>query len=124
VNKPQYELRRTLIVVEDDSEMRAMLAEILFQSGYSVFSSDDARNACEIARAVRPAAVLCDVVMPNMSGFEAAERLKLQPETRGTPLILMTGHSYLSDGRAANARWLFKPFTMDQLTNVVAQTVR
>src|SRR5262245_34450335 len=107
--------RKTVMVVEDDAEMRAMLSEILFRSCYSVSSSDDARSACEIARVVRPAAILCDIVMPIMSGFEAAQRLKDSPETSHIPVILMTGHDYLRDGRGGNAQWLLKPFTTDQL---------
>jgi CheY-like chemotaxis protein len=115
--------RKTLIVVEDDSEMRAMLSELLFHCGYSVFASDDVQDACDIARVLKPAAILCDVVMPAMSGFEAADCLRNDPSTSKIPLIFMTGHSYLRDRRSCEARWLFKPFTEDQLTAALAQTM-
>jgi len=111
------------MVVEDDSEMRAMLSELLFARGFTVFSSDDARSACDLARVVRPAAILCDVVMPAMSGFEAADRLQSDPSTSHIPVILMTGHSYLRDDCSRHTRWLFKPFTGEQLTSVIAQTM-
>jgi CheY-like chemotaxis protein len=115
--------RKTLMVVEDDSEMRAMLSELLFHCGYSVFASDDVRSACDIARVLRPAAIICDVVMPAMSGFEAADCLRNDPYTSKIPLIFMTGHSYLRDRRSCEAQWLFKPFTQDQLAATLAQTV-
>ena len=115
--------RKTLMVVEDDPEMRAMLAEVLFYRGYSVFSSDDARGACDLARVLRPAVILCDVVMPVMSGFEAAERLRNDPVTSHIPVIFMTGHNYLADGPGDKTRWLFKPFTTDQLTETLEETM-
>lgn len=115
--------RKTLMVLEDDSEMRAMLSEILFNRGYSVFSSDDARSACDLARIVRPAAILCDVVMPAMSGFEAAECLRNDPATSQIPVILMTGHDYLREGRGDSGRWLLKPFTTEELATKLEQTV-
>jgi CheY-like chemotaxis protein len=116
--------RKTLMVVEDDSEMRAMLSELLFHCGYSVFASDDVRGACDLARELNPAAIICDVVMPTMSGFEAADCLRNDPSTSKIPLIFMTGHSYLRDRRSCEARWLFKPFTQDQLAATLAQTVQ
>jgi CheY-like chemotaxis protein len=115
--------RKTVMVLEDDSEMRAMISEILFQNGYSVFSSDNAGSACELARVVRPAAILCDVIMPAMSGFEAADRLRNDPQTSEIPVILMTGHNYLQDQRGTNTRWLLKPFTTEQLASTLKQTV-
>lgn len=116
--------RKTLMLVEDNPEMRAMLSEVLFQSGFMVYSSDDARSACDLARILRPAVILCDVVMPAMSGFEAAERLRTDPSTSRIPVILMTGHSYSSERRAGAAGWLIKPFTSEQLTTAIAQSTR
>lgn len=116
--------RKTLMVVEDDPEMRALLSELLFHSGYSVFASDDVSSACAIARSLRPAAILCDVMMPAMSGFEAAECLRRDPYTCKIPLIFMTGHGYLRERSRCEARWLFKPFTSGQLTDTLAQIVR
>lgn len=128
MNAPMHDAvpasRKTLMVVEDDPEMRAMLSEVLFHCGYIVFSSDDARSACDLARVLRPAAILCDVVMPAMSGLEAAECLRSDPTTRTIPLILMTGHNYLREQGDRDARWLFKPFTSEQLATTLAQTLR
>ena len=115
--------RKTLMVVEDDSEMRSMLAEVLFNRGYSVFSSDDARGACDLAGVLRPAAILCDVVMPAMSGFEAAERLQSDPSTREIPIIFMTGHNYLQKERN-NAAWLLKPFTTEELAEKLQHALK
>jgi CheY-like chemotaxis protein len=114
--------RKTLIVVEDDAEMRAMLSETLYQHGFQVFSSADAASACELATALRPAAILCDVVMPTMSGFEAVQRLRENPQTQRIPVILMTGHTYLREEQQ-HARWLMKPFTTDELAAELQQAL-
>jgi CheY-like chemotaxis protein len=111
------------MVVDDDSEMREMLSEMLFHHGFVPFSSDDPRAACEVARVLQPAAILCDIVMPVMSGIEAVERLQKDPETRTIPVILMTGHGYLRDRYEINCPWLFKPFTGDELNQTIARTV-
>lgn len=111
------------MVIEDNSEMRSMIAELLYASGYVVYSADDAPAACKIARTLRPAAVLCDVKLPTGNGFEAAARLQQDPETRRIPVILMSGYIDDEAKRPAGVRWLSKPFTGQQLKNVVEKAV-
>src|SRR5215212_774682 len=98
------------MIIEDDFELRAMLSELLYADGYMVYSVDDATNAYEMARTLRPAVVLCDVLLPTTTGFAAAERLQKSSETARIPVILMSGHGYLREHRPPEERWLLKPF--------------
>lgn len=111
------------MVIEDNNEMRSMIAELLYASGYVVFSANDAPPACLLARTLRPAAVLCDVKLPTWTGFEAAERLQQNPETRRIPIILMSGYIEYETRRPVAGRWLSKPFTGQELNNILRDAV-
>jgi CheY-like chemotaxis protein len=57
-----------------------------------VRTAHDGREALEAARAFLPQAVLCDIGLPGMNGYELAARLREQPDFRSTPLIALTGY--------------------------------
>jgi two-component system, sensor histidine kinase and response regulator len=116
-----HESRKTVMIIEDDFELRAMLSEMLYANGYMVYSVDDATNAYDMARTLRPAVVLCDVLLPTTTGFEAAERLHRGSETSRIPVILMSGHGYLRENRPAEERWLMKPFTGAELATALQE---
>lgn len=111
------------MVIDDNAELRAMLSELLYANGYMVYSAENASNAYDIARVLRPAAVLCDVLLPETTGFEAAARLQEHSETRRIPFILMSGHTRLREARPSTERWLLKPFTTSELTTALEQAV-
>lgn len=111
------------MVIEDNTEVRSMISELLYASGYVVFSADDAPAACEMARTLRPAAVLCDVRLPTWNGFEAAARLQQDPETRRIPIILMSGYIENEERRPVASRWLSKPFTGEELSTALQDVV-
>jgi len=111
------------MVIEDNTEMRSMIAELLYASGYVVFSAADAPGACTLARTLRPAAVLCDVNLPTWTGFEAAEKLQQDPETRRIPVILMSGYVEHQDKQPLTSRWLSKPFTGEELNHALKDAV-
>jgi CheY-like chemotaxis protein len=113
--------RKTVMVIEDNAELRAMLSELLYASGYMVYAAEDATNAYDIASTLRPAVVLCDVVLPTTTGFEAAARLRNHADTRRIPIILMSGHAFLQERRPPTVRWLHKPFTGAELTTALQE---
>jgi CheY-like chemotaxis protein len=79
---------RTVLVVEDHADVRAMLTQILSEEGYRVLEANDGVEALEVITAEhRIDLVLSDIVMPRMDGFQLAAQLA--PPTR---LLLMTGH--------------------------------
>ena len=109
----------TILVVEDEPGVRKLTTEVIGAHGFRVLSAADALQAIQLASQFEGPIhlLLTDVVMPQMSGFELAERLRaVRPEIRvlfmsgyaeGTPLLIRNG---LSAERLLN-----KPFTFDEL---------
>jgi CheY-like chemotaxis protein len=79
-------------VVEDNVDAAEMMALCLNLRGHDVRTAHDGPAALETARAFAPQAVLCDIGLPGMSGYEVAARLREQPDFRRTPLIALTGY--------------------------------
>ena len=90
--------RRTRILVADDTDsIRALFHKLLTSDGHEVISADNNIEALDAAQRFRPDVVLLDVGMPGMDGIEVCRRLKSDPATRLTPVVLVTGFSDLSD---------------------------
>jgi putative two-component system response regulator len=90
--------RRSRVLVADDTEsVRSLFARLLSTDGHDVFSAPDGRSALESVERDRPDVILLDVEMPGMSGLEVCRRLKADPATRLTPVVMVTGQTDLSD---------------------------
>ncbi|NIM48213.1 MAG: response regulator [Gemmatimonadales bacterium] len=95
-----------VLVVDDDAGVRKSLAKLLRAEGYRVTAEADGMSALRTVKRLDPDVILLDVRMPELDGVEVCRRLKAKPETRLTPVVLMTGLSVADDrarGRAAGA---------------------
>jgi PAS domain S-box-containing protein len=102
---------RTVLVCDDDPSIRSVISELLTQRGYQVSMAGSGREALEQAAAAAPAAILLDLIMPGMSGWEVMAALKAKPETRDIPIVIC---SVLSPDEGAAtpagvAGWVRKP---------------
>jgi len=82
--------RPDILVVDDDARNRRLLEGYLVAEGYGVRNAADGSEALSLAYEKAPDVVLLDVMMPGMSGFEVCERLKQNPGTRLTQVVLVT----------------------------------
>jgi putative two-component system response regulator len=90
--------RRSRILVADDTEsVRSLFDRLLTSDGHEVVSASDGLGALEAVRHHRPDVILLDVDMPSMNGLEVCRRLKADPATRLTPVVMVTGQSDLTD---------------------------
>ncbi len=80
-----------VLVVDDDPNVRNGLARLLRAEGFEVATETDGRGALESVRLLRPDIVLLDVAMPEVTGLEVCRSLKADPDTRLTPIVLLTG---------------------------------
>jgi CheY-like chemotaxis protein len=118
--KPPSAGSETVLVVEDDERVRALVSNILKKDGYRVLEAEHAEKAAEVAEAFSDPIdlLLTDVVMPGRNGRELAELIvRRRPATR---VLFMSGYSndavLLRGVSATGAQFIQKPFTIDALT--------
>ncbi len=108
-----------ILLVDDEPAPRAGLEILLRREGYEVLAVGDGASALEHCAEFRPDLVLLDIVMPGLDGFEICRRIKAAPETRLTPVVLITGLSAVGDriqGINAGADdFLSKPIDFNEL---------
>ena len=108
-----------ILIVDDESAARVALATLLRREGYEVSHASDGAAALAECASFRPDLILLDILMPGLDGFEVCRRIKATPETRLTPVILITGLSETEDrikGINAGADdFLCKPIDFNEL---------
>jgi CheY-like chemotaxis protein len=110
-----------ILVVDDDADIRQVVRAILESEGYAVALAANGRDALARLAQQPPDAILLDLNMPVMSGWEFHERLKSQKSR--IPVVFMTaGQEAQREARAHGATgYLAKPFEMDDLLQTVEQ---
>jgi two-component system cell cycle response regulator DivK len=87
-----------VLIVEDDRSLRVLYREHLLMSGFRTADAHNGYQALEKARDLRPDAVVTDLAVPGMNGFEFCRALRQSAATRAIPILAVTGHSeYLDD---------------------------
>src|SRR3954452_11085233 len=115
----------SILVVDDDPEIVAMLTTRLGHRGYKVSSASDGHRAIELARREVPDIVLLDVMMPGKSGWEVARALKQDPTTQGIKIVMVTAigeqvNEITSPLYGADAH-IDKPFEFERLQRGVGR---
>jgi putative two-component system response regulator len=108
-----------ILIVDDESGARAALEFLLRREGFEVRDAADGPTAIQECAAFRPDLILLDIMMPGMNGFEVCRHIKATPETRLTPVVLVTGLTTTEDritGINAGADdFLSKPIDLNEL---------
>jgi DNA-binding response OmpR family regulator len=109
----------TILVADDEEDLRELVAYRLTRSGYEVVAAVDGQEALELAREQRPDLMVLDVMMPRLDGYELTRRVRAEDSLRSVPVILLTARSQESDvsrGFEVGADdYLRKPFSPDEL---------
>lgn len=117
--KPRADAPATVLVVDDSLGQRLLLSRILERHGFCVFSAGSGQAALDIAATERPDVVLCDWMMPGMSGLELCGALRRQSRARFSYFILLTSKDQKQDvahGLDAGADdFLTKPVSQNEL---------
>ncbi|SEO03904.1 Signal transduction histidine kinase [Duganella sp. CF517] len=95
--------RKTLLVVDDVATNRALLRDLLGPLGFRMLEADNGATALRQARLEPPDMVLMDMVMPDMDGIETTRRLRAEPGTATTPVLIISASSTPEEGRRALA---------------------
>ncbi|MEO8476384.1 MAG: response regulator [Actinomycetota bacterium] len=117
-----------ILVVDDDPDIARFVEVNLRSAGYDVAVAGDGEEALEKAGDLRPDLVLLDVMMPRIDGFEVAQRLRKNPQTANTSIIMLTAKALSADkvtGLQAGADdYIIKPFDPIELLARVKGTLR
>lgn len=80
-----------MLIIDDNVEFRTMVSDYFTDLGFTVEIANDGREGLAKARTIRPDIILCDVMMPDMGGIEVIRGLQTEDETRGIPVLVITG---------------------------------
>lgn len=117
----------TILLIDDDQEVRNCLGEILARSGYTVLSHGDGRTALQLLRGRRRVdLIITDYSMPGMDGIELVRSLKEMNSS--TPVVYMTGigglDNYLQARELGISCYVKKPVRAKELLKIVQDVVR
>jgi CheY-like chemotaxis protein len=107
----------SVLVVDDERDIREAVAEVLKDEGYEVIDARDGAEALLQLRAHHPAVVLLDLMMPGMNGWEFCAARKREPDLHAIPVIVISALGKVSGIDAA--AFLTKPFELDTLVSTV-----
>jgi diguanylate cyclase (GGDEF)-like protein len=117
----------SVLVADDDAVVRRMVAALLAKAGYEVLSATNGEEALAVAGAQRPQAIVLDIEMPKLDGYEVTRRLREDDRTSAIPVLLLTarsGDGDLADGFAAGSDdYLRKPFSGEELRTRVGALI-
>lgn len=123
-HEPAFRSQRVLIV-EDNFDAAAMLRDLLQLRGHQVTVVDTGARALEFLDQEPVDVVLCDIGLPEMSGYEVARRIREHPKLRGIGLVAITGYGQAEDRERTRAvgfdEHLTKPVDLRTLDRVLAQ---
>ena len=118
---------KTILIADDSSSLRQMVAMTLTQAGYEVIEAVHGKDAVEKAVNKIIHLVITDLNMPVMNGIELIRQLRSGTAHRFTPMLMLTTESDATkkqEGRAAGATgWILKPFNPDQLLAVIKKVL-
>lgn len=114
-----------VLVIDDDVVERELLQRCLAAAGYRVLLASDGEAGLDVAARQSPDLILLDVVMPNLNGFQTCRRLRQQPGTAATPIVMLTSKDQDADrfwaDRVGVSAYLTKPVDVSALLATAAE---
>jgi CheY-like chemotaxis protein len=109
-----------VLIVEDDLSTRVLYREFLSELGFRTADAHNGHQALEKARALCPDAILTDLAVPGMDGFEFGRALQQSASTRTIPILAVTGHSeYLAQPERFRQAGIVRVLTKPCAPNVI-----
>jgi len=116
-------MKKRILVVEDQDDLRGVLRDLLTGSGYEVVEALDGRDGISKANAERPDLILMDIQLPVIDGYEATREIKANPKLASTPIIAVSSFAMKGDEEKARAagcdHYVTKPYSPIQLLRII-----
>lgn len=114
----------TVLVAEDDDDVRLMMRTLLEMKGYGVVEAGDGQETVAVAQDARPDLILMDLQLPRLNGFAVARFIRQHAELRGVPILVVSGHDPAKHRGLALAAgcngYVQKPVDFDHLEKLIA----
>jgi DNA-binding LytR/AlgR family response regulator len=88
-----------ILIIEDDIYIRENFSEIFSGDGYDVYSASGGGEGIKLAESILPDLILCDIMMPDLNGYQVREKVSLNRKTSQIPFIFLTAKSEINDIR-------------------------
>lgn len=115
---------KKILVIEDEPSVRNNLLRLLNAEGFQALSAEDGNEGIQLAQSQAPDLILCDIMMPEMTGFDVLQVLRSDAQTNTIPFIFLTAKADRSDLRQGMLLgaddYLTKPFTRLELLAAIA----
>jgi two-component system cell cycle response regulator DivK len=117
----------TVLVAEDDEDIRLMMLTLLRMKGYKTAEARDGQETLDVARRQRPDVILMDLQLPRLNGFAVARFLRQTEALRGVPIIVVSAHDPAKHRNLALAAgcnaYVQKPIDFDSLDGMILNLV-
>ena len=114
---------RTVLIIEDNEDIRESTAEILEFADYKVYTAENGKKGVELAQSHQPDIILCDIMMPELDGYGVLYMLNKNEQTASIPFIFITAKTERVDMRKGMEMgaddYLTKPFGDMELLNAI-----
>jgi CheY-like chemotaxis protein len=121
-------MMKRILVIEDTTNVRDNICEILEAEDYEVHSAENGKIGLEMASSLQPDLVLCDIMMPEMDGYEVLKEMRKNVATSTVPFIFLTAKNTRHDQRMGMELgaddYIPKPFTLEELLGAVAMRLK
>jgi two-component system, OmpR family, alkaline phosphatase synthesis response regulator PhoP len=121
-------MESSILIVDDEKDIVDLVAYNAERQGYKVFKAYDGEGALRIARSEKPDLIVLDLMLPGIQGLEVCKRVRGNPETADTPIIMLTARGEEFDkviGLEAGADdYITKPFSVKELLARVKAVLR
>jgi CheY-like chemotaxis protein len=109
-----------VLIVEDDEDLREMMAQLLTLEGFDAATASNGREALDyLNNAEKPNVILLDLMMPVMDGWEFRRQQQADPALAPVPVIVLTALDYARGAKVDAAAFLKKPLDFDRLIDLV-----
>src|SRR6476660_9829646 len=117
------DMAKTILVIDDNTDIRENTAEILELAGYKTFTAENGKQGVELAIKEKPSVIVCDIMMPELDGYGVLHLLRKNPDTQNIPFIFLTAKTERSDFRKGMEMgaddYVTKPFEDIELLNAI-----
>ncbi len=119
---------QTILLIEDNNEIRENTCELLELEGYKVLLAENGKEGLALAKQQKPNLIITDILMPEVNGYDVVRGLKADTETASIPFIFLTASAEKSEVEAGLGMgamdYIQKPFDPEELFEAIKRCLK